>query len=65
MNKLNKWSSFVILLAITGLFSGCSDQFLQDKQNYDNFTAEIYNDILGAQGRVNFLYYSLLPSSTA
>ena len=65
MNKLNKWSSFVILLAITGLISGCSDQFLQDKQNYDNFTAEIYNDFLGAQGRVNFLYYSLLPSSTA
>lgn len=65
MKKVNKFSSVVALLAATALFSGCSDQFLQDKKNYGNFTEEIYDDYEGAKGRVDYLYNVLLPSSTS
>jgi hypothetical protein len=64
-NKINKLSVFVALLTATALFTGCSDQFLKDKQDYDKFSSEIYNDFQGATERVNYLYYLLLPSSTA
>jgi len=65
MNKLNKLGAVVVLLTITALFAGCSDQFLQDKKDYDAYGTEIYNDYTGATERVNDLYYLMLPSSTA
>lgn len=65
MNKLNKLGAVVILLTITALFAACSDQFLKDKENYDAYGSEIYNDYTGATERVNDLYYLMLPSSTA
>jgi len=65
MNKLNKLGAFVALFTITTIFAGCSDQFLQDKKDYDAYGAEIYNDYTGATERVNDLYYLMLPSSTA
>jgi SusD family. len=64
-NKFNKLTAVAILLAITAIFTGCSDQFLKDKQDYDKFGSEIYNDYQGATERVNYLYGLLLPSSTA
>jgi hypothetical protein len=63
--KLNKIGTAVMLLTMTTLFSGCSDQFLKDKQDFEKYTEEIYNDYQGAKGRVDWLYYNLLPSSTA
>lgn len=48
------------LIAVLG-FSSCSDQFLEDKKNYDNVTAEVYNDYAGANGRVLDLYWWILP----
>lgn len=42
-------------------FSSCSDQFLEDKQNFDNVTSEVYNNYAGASGRVLDLYWWILP----
>ena len=41
--------------------SACSDQFLQDKKNYDNVTTDVYNYIEGANARLNDLYSWCLP----
>lgn len=46
-------------------FSSCSDQFLQDKQNYDNVTEEVYNDYAGASGRLLDLYWWILPDASS
>ena len=44
--------------------SACSDQFLQDKKNYDQVGAEVYNDFDGANGRLNDLYGWCLPTTS-
>ncbi|MBQ8065524.1 MAG: RagB/SusD family nutrient uptake outer membrane protein [Prevotella sp.] len=49
-----------------GMFSAvaltaCSDQFLQDKKNFEKFTAEIYDNYDGAKLRVNSIYGLCLP----
>ena len=41
--------------------SACSDQFLQDKKNYDNVTTDVYNYIEGANARLNDIYAWCLP----
>ncbi|MCH5312099.1 MAG: RagB/SusD family nutrient uptake outer membrane protein [Prevotella sp.] len=48
------------LVATLGLAS-CSDSFLEDKKNYDNVNAGIYDYYSGALGRVNDLYGWCLP----
>lgn len=47
----------VSALALTA----CSDEFLQEKQNYDNVTPEIYNTAEGCQLRVDNIYNWCLP----
>ena len=42
--------------------SACSDQFLEDKKNYDNATTDIYNYVSGCNGRVNDIYGWCLPN---
>ncbi len=44
-------------------FTACSDQFLQDKKNYDNVTTDVYNYIEGANARLNDLYAWCLPQA--
>ncbi len=61
MKKNTKIGLIVALAAMTAFSSGCSDDFLSEKQNYGNYTDVIYNDYEGAKGRVNFLYAILLP----
>ncbi len=55
---------FIIIYSL--LFSvaltSCSDEFLQDKKNYDQVGAEVYNDYDGANGRLNDLYGWCLPN---
>ena len=64
MKKINKSRGFIVaFIAAVSLFSGCSTDFLEDKQDYGNYTDEIYDDYDGALGRVNYLYASLLPYS--
>lgn len=59
MKKAIKYFSFAIMSV--AVFSACSDQFLQDKRNYDNVTADMYNYIEGANARLNDLYAWCLP----
>lgn len=55
--------SYAALALVAGVgFSSCSDEFLQDKKNYDNANAEIYNYYEGANGRLNDIYSWCLPA---
>lgn len=45
--------------------SSCSDQFLEDKKNYDNANKDIYNYVSGCNGRLNDIYKpGAFPPST-
>lgn len=46
-------------------FTSCSDQFMQDKQNFDSTTADAYNYWSGALGRVADVYRVCLPDPKA
>ena len=46
-------------------FTSCSDQFLQDKKNYDSASADSYNYYSGALARVADIYMWCLPDATA
>lgn len=43
-------------------FASCSEDFLDDKKNYDNVNVDIYNYYSGANGRVNDIYSWSLPA---
>lgn len=43
-------------------FASCSEDFLDEKKNYDNVNVDIYNYYSGADGRVNDIYSWCLPS---
>lgn len=47
------------------LLTGCSDEFLKDKQDYTNTTGVIYNNYEGAKERIDNLYALLLPRSNS
>ena len=56
----------VALICAAACFSGCSDQFLQDKKSYGSFgAATIYEDYDGALTRIDYLYNLLLPVSAS
>ncbi|MDR3119598.1 MAG: RagB/SusD family nutrient uptake outer membrane protein [Mediterranea sp.] len=55
--------SGVACLLGASLFTGCSDDFLKEKKNYDKNSPEIYNDYVGAKMRVDDIYLRLLPSA--
>ena len=52
-----------ISLGLTSVLalSACSDEFLQEKKNYDNVNKDMYNYFEGANGRLNDLYAWCLP----
>ncbi|MBP9983455.1 MAG: RagB/SusD family nutrient uptake outer membrane protein, partial [Prevotella sp.] len=43
------------------VLSSCSDSFLEDKKNYDNVNAGIYDYYSGANARVSDVYAWSLP----
>lgn len=53
------WTFVVIALAMTS----CSDDFLQDKKDYNGFNEEIYNDIATATAKVDYIYNQIMPNS--
>lgn len=59
MNKMGLAAVAVLALA------SCSDQFLEDKKNYDNVNAGIYDYYEGANGRVADVYSWCLPDPTS
>ena len=44
------------------LLASCSDEFLQDKKNYDNVSSEVYDNYEGARSRVADIYNFCLPN---
>lgn len=54
-----------ISLALGGILAlgSCSDNFLQDKKNYDNVNSDIYNYYSGCNGRLNDIYSWCLPTT--
>lgn len=52
------------VLAAAGL-SACSDQFLEDKKNYDNVNTGIYDYYEGANARVSDVYSWCLPTTVS
>ena len=63
MKNINKYCLSVGLVVATTLMTGCSDDFLKEKQDYTRVTAAIYNDYAGAKGRINDIYSLCLPKS--
>lgn len=63
MMKKNILRLGIALSASLFVLSGCSDQFLKDKDNYKQTTDAIYNDYDGAKGRIDNIYMLLLPSA--
>ena len=61
--KSIKYLSLALMVALG--FSACSDDFLEEKKNYDATGEEIYNYYEGALGRINDLYGWCLPEVTA
>ena len=60
MKTTIKLLGFGLLTALS--LASCSDQFLEDKKNYDNANTDIYNYYSGANGRLNDIYAWCLPS---
>ena len=59
--KAIKYFSFGLMSVLA--LSACSDQFLEDKKNYDNANTDIYNYASGCDGRVNDIYSWCLPQA--
>lgn len=55
---------FVVALMAT-LTISCSDEFLQEKRNYDKVTSDVFNDYDGAKLRVNAIYGQCLPNPSS
>lgn len=62
--KNTKKISSIIGVALTAIlvFSGCSDQFLEDKKDYSKAT-EVYNNYATAKAFINGIYALALPNS--
>jgi hypothetical protein len=56
---------FFSAVMATGAFmwTGCNDDFLEEKTDYSRLTPEIYNDYTGAKLRVDDIYLRLLPNA--
>ena len=51
-----------VALMATSLLESCSDEFLQDKKNYDYASPQdAYNNYSGALARVNDIYKFVMP----
>ena len=62
MRSAIKYLSLGLLAAIS--LTACSDQFLEDKKNYDNLNKDVYNYYRGAKARLNDIYSQCLPWMT-
>ncbi|MEE1092033.1 MAG: RagB/SusD family nutrient uptake outer membrane protein [Prevotella sp.] len=61
MKKTIKFLGFGLLATLS--LASCSDDFLEEKRNYDNANKDIYNYYSGANGRLNDLYAWSLPTA--
>ncbi len=61
MKRVNILIAGFALVAAFG-FASCSDAFLEEKKNYNNFTSDIYNYYSGANARISDLYQACNPN---
>ena len=61
MKRTIQYISCAVIAA--GFLASCSDSFLEEKRNYDNVNADIYNYYSGANGRLNDIYSWSLPTA--
>lgn len=59
--KNNILKLFGVGLTAVVAMTSCSDDFLQEKKNYDNVTSDIYNYYSGTNARMNDIYSWCLP----
>ena len=60
MKRTIKYISLGLMAVM--MVSSCSDEFLQEKKNYDQVTSEVYEYYSGANGRLNDIYAWCLPA---
>jgi len=63
IKKINILILSVAAMVSAFMWTGCSDEFLKEKQDYSHLSPEIYNDYIGAKMRVEDIYLRLLPSA--
>ena len=66
MTKIKKLSSISTVIGYCSLvigFTSCSDEFLQEKKNYDNVNKDMYNFFEGSNARLNDIYAWCLPQT--
>ena len=63
--KKNNIKLFGIAIAASLAITSCSDEFLQEKKNYDSTNEDAYNYFSGASGRVGDIYLWCLPDVNA
>ena len=63
MKRTIKYVSVCLVTAMA--LSACSDQFLQDKKNFDDVNTDVYNTMEGANARLNDIYAWSLPQSVS
>ena len=64
-NKVKASSLWLVpaaMLSLLTVATSCSDEFLEEKKNYDNVSVDIYNYEAGCNGRVNDIYSWCLPT---
>lgn len=60
----NKLKNSLLALVSLAFITGCSEDFLVDKRDFNGLNEEIYNDVQTAQAKVDYLYYLCLPPAT-
>lgn len=60
--KYNNIKLIGAVIAGAMTLASCSDSFLESKKDYGQAGPDLYNDIEGASGRVNDIYYWSLPT---
>lgn len=63
MNLKSFFNKSFIVLSLAFVLMGCSDEFLQNKQDFSNTNSIIYNNYTGAKGRVDNIYALNVPRS--
>ena len=64
--KMNKnMTKFFSLAFAAAMLASCSESFLEDKKDNNNFGPEVYNNFTGAQLRVNNIYGICLPNPSS
>lgn len=56
-----KTINIVVIASCASMLASCSDEFLQEKKNYEQADTDIYNYFSGAKGRVDDVYAWSLP----